>query len=177
MSSRPSPASGQGARNARCPHMVHCHAASYLRGVAYGTRWALGVKSIDGFPHLGHGPGPISPPVMSRAPLPRVGCHAPHLCTTVVQFFVIEGPSDAALRAFIRTTSLACCDRQGQAPASRLPRVVCWLAWLDSPSTATRRPDDRRWTLRDTWVVRQAQRPLFGNTGCGDRDGTLSRHQ
>ena len=38
--------------------MVHCHAASYLRGVAYGTRWALGVKSIDGFPHLGHGPGP-----------------------------------------------------------------------------------------------------------------------
>ena len=26
------------ARNDRCPHVVHCHAASYLRGIAYGTR-------------------------------------------------------------------------------------------------------------------------------------------
>ncbi len=25
-------------RNDRCPHVVHCHAASYLRGLAYGTR-------------------------------------------------------------------------------------------------------------------------------------------
>jgi hypothetical protein len=59
-SSRPSPASERGATNVRCPHLVHCHAASYLRGTVYGTRWAFGVNSLDGFPHWGHGSGLMS---------------------------------------------------------------------------------------------------------------------
>ena len=59
-----------------------------------------------------------------------------------------------------RSTSLGCCVRQGQARASRLRRVSYWLAGLDRSSAATRLQADQWWALRDTWVVRQAQRRL-----------------
>ena len=85
--------------------MVHCHAASHLRGFADGTRCAFGVKSIDGFPHLGHGSGLMSPSDMSRTcPASAIGHHAPRQRTFVAQ---------RTLHVYVARTSLVTVQWRG----------------------------------------------------------------